>query len=181
MLITIAGLHGTGKTTIASLLATHFNLKHISTGMLFRQLARERGMDIVQFSEYAAKHKEVDIQLDEKIKAIGLKGDVILDGQLCWYFLNEEADWKILLLCDVNTRIKRIVKRKREITGSEITFDSVLKETLTREDIEQRRYNKIYGIDLSKSEWVESNHNLLVDTTTLSIDQVVADILRRIQ
>jgi CMP/dCMP kinase len=176
MLITFAGLHGTGKTTVAKLIAERFGLEHYSTGMIFREMAEEKSMSLVDFSEYASKHKEVDINLDNKMKSIGLNGDCVLDGQLCWYFLKKEADWKILLTCEEETRIQRIFNRDREKKGDTITLDDVRVETLERERIEHARYKEIYGIDITDMDFVIENHNIVVDTTDIGIDEVVEKI-----
>lgn len=176
MLITCAGLHGTGKTTIAKLIAEKLNLEHHSTGMVFRDMAREHGMDLIEFSSLAAKNHEIDKQLDQRMKNIGLKGNVILDGQLCWYFLKEDVDSKILLECDAVVRFGRILKRRKEDGDEKSTIDDVKRATLERERMEQARYKEIYGIDLSNREWVKKNHDIVIDTTGLSIDEVVSSI-----
>ncbi|MBN2153054.1 MAG: AAA family ATPase [Candidatus Lokiarchaeota archaeon] len=180
MLITLSGLHGTGKTTVAKLLAERYGLPHLSTGIVFREMAAEKRMGLVEFSDYAAKHHEIDRQLDNKMRERGLKGNVVLDGQLCWFFLRGEADWKVLLLCDDAARIQRIYERDRTVGGPNITLESARKETLERERIEQERYKEIYGIDLSDSEFVKKSHNIVVDTTHLTIKEVVQTVVSRI-
>nr|MDO8110685.1 AAA family ATPase [Candidatus Sigynarchaeota archaeon] len=181
MLVTFAGLHGTGKTTVAKLIAEKFHLMHYSTGALFREMAQEYHMTLVEFSDYAAKHKKIDIKLDKKMKQLGLKGNAVLDGQLCWYFLKNEADWKVLLTCDEMTRIQRIFERDREVKGGNITLESARKETLERERIEQARYKDIYGIDLSDMDFVKRNHNIVVDTTNIGINDVVEKIVAQMK
>ncbi len=181
LLITFSGLHGTGKTTVAKLVAEKYGLSHLSTGMVFREMAAAKQMNLVDFSEYAAKNPEVDVQLDKKMREHGLKGNVVLDGQLCWFFLKGEADWKVLLACDESARIQRIYDRDRAIKGSNITRESARRETLERERIEQERYRKIYGIELSDFEFVKNNHDIVVDTTRLTIQEVVEAVVSRIQ
>ncbi|HME54624.1 MAG TPA: AAA family ATPase [Candidatus Lokiarchaeia archaeon] len=177
MLVTIAGFHGTGKTTVAKCIADKFELDHYSTGMLFREMAEEKSMSLVEFSQHATKHKDIDVKLDKKMKALGMKGNCVLDGQLCWYFLRNEADWKILLTCDEETRIQRIFNREREKKGESITLDDIRNETLERERIEIARYLQIYGIDISNMEFVKKNHDIVVDTTDIGIEEVVEKIV----
>nr|MDO8115695.1 AAA family ATPase [Candidatus Sigynarchaeota archaeon] len=180
MIITFSGLHGTGKTTVAKLVAEKYGLAHLSTGMVFREMAVEKQMSLVEFSEYAATHHEVDIQLDKKMRERGLKGNIVLDGQLCWYFLKKEANWKVLLDCEEAVRIQRIYDRDRVAKGSNFTLDSARKETLERERIEQERYRQIYAIDLSDLDFVKHNHDIVVETTRLTIQEVVESIVSRI-
>ncbi|NMC06111.1 MAG: AAA family ATPase [Candidatus Lokiarchaeota archaeon] len=181
MLITFSGLHGTGKTTVAKLVAETFGLSHVSTGMIFREMATAKHMNLVEFSEYAAKHPEIDVQLDKKMRERGLKGDVVLDGQLCWHFLAKEADWRVLLVCDEATRIQRIMERDRQVKGPTVTLESARRETLEREQIELDRYKKIYGIDLSDADLVQKSHDIIVDTTHMTIPEVVDAIVSKIR
>ena len=67
MNIAFAGLHGTGKSTIAKKIAQHFGFSYYSTGMAFRALAAEHQMDLEEFSKYAEAHPEIDQELDNKI------------------------------------------------------------------------------------------------------------------
>ncbi len=181
MLITFSGLHGTGKTTVAKLVAEKFGLTHLSTGMIFREMAAANHMSLVEFSDYAAKHREIDIQLDKKMREHGLKGNIVLDGQLCWHFLKSEADWKVLLVCEESARIQRIFERDRETKGPGFTIESARRETLERERIEQGRYKEIYGIDMSDPDFVKNNHDIVVDTTHMTIQEEVEAIVSRIQ
>ena len=51
MIITISGFHGTGKSTIAQLLANNLNLKFYSTGYAFRDLAKQMNMKLEEFNK----------------------------------------------------------------------------------------------------------------------------------
>ncbi|MFQ6076866.1 MAG: AAA family ATPase, partial [Candidatus Bathyarchaeia archaeon] len=46
LVVTVSGLHGTGKSTYARALSEAFDLRHVSAGGLFRQIALERGLSI---------------------------------------------------------------------------------------------------------------------------------------
>ena len=54
--IAVSGLHGAGTTTVAQGLVEAFNLRYISAGMIFRQLAKEKGITLVELSQLAEKH-----------------------------------------------------------------------------------------------------------------------------
>ena len=180
MLITVSGLHGTGKTTIGKLIAERLGLAHHSTGEIFRDMARERRMSLVEFSKHAAKHDEIDKEIDERIKAIGSRGDAVLDGQLCWYFLQDMADHKILFTCDDDTRVARIHGRDNEKQGGGLTLEDARVETINRERIEQERYKKLYGVNLSDENLLREGHDIIIDTTSKSIPEVVSEVLEAI-
>lgn len=177
MLITIAGLHGTGKTTVGKLVAATLGLAHHSTGQVFRDMAREHGMSLVEFSEHAAGRDEIDVELDERMKQLGHAGNAVLDGQLCWYFLSDIADHKVFLTCNEAVRIARVHERELKGGGGLLTLEDARHETIERERIEQARYKKIYGVDLSDMTMVLANHDIVVDTTTRTIQDVVAAVL----
>lgn len=177
MLITIAGLHGTGKTTIAQELARNLNIKHVSTGMVFRNMAKEHGMSLLDFSQYATNHPEIDQELDERMRSIGLKNDVVLDGQLCWFFLDKEANWKIMFTCQQEIRVERIRSRILEISGKKLEIEEIRRKTLERERIERKRYKKIYGIDLDDEEMVRGHHDLIIDTSDKPVSLIVKQLL----
>ena len=64
--ITIGGLHGTGKSSLADRLAKHFQMRRVSAGVIFRGLAKERGMSLEKFSKFAEGNEEIDRELDAR-------------------------------------------------------------------------------------------------------------------
>ncbi|RLG57107.1 MAG: cytidylate kinase, partial [Candidatus Hydrothermarchaeota archaeon] len=65
LVITISGLIGSGKTTVAKALAEKLMLRHVQAGMVFREMAKERGMSLQEFSKLAEKDKSFDRLVDE--------------------------------------------------------------------------------------------------------------------
>ena len=172
MIITISGLHGTGKSTIAQNIASLFNLKYHSTGQVFRELARDYNMDLEEFTKHVEKNPEIDKQLDDKILDLAQQDDIIIDSQLSAFILKNKADFKILLTCSIDTRVIRMAERD----GSSI--QEKMKETLLREKSEEERFKKLYNIDLNDPKVLEETYDLILDTTNLKIEQVMEEIIR---
>ncbi|WP_457557115.1 (d)CMP kinase [Candidatus Harpocratesius sp.] len=167
MIISIAGLHGTGKSTIAAKLAESFGYEYYSTGMIFRQIAEQYQMNLENFSKYAELHPEIDHQIDEKIIELAKsKGNYVFEGQLPTYMIEKWRDYAILLTCQDEIRIKRMMKRDQE------NFDAKKHETMIREESEWQRFKDIYNIDIRDSTKILQTFNLIVDTTFLDIDTV---------
>ncbi|MBD3186173.1 AAA family ATPase [Candidatus Bathyarchaeota archaeon] len=183
MIITISGLHGTGKSTVGRKVGKELNLKHVSSGELYRDMAKEQGKALKKFNEYAKDHPEVDKALDAKIENMAKEGkDLVIDCQVCWYILDDNVDLKVLLQCGDTTRFRRILKRIREEENeNNVHFEQVKADTLQREKNERERYQAIYGIDLGDRQWVRELHDLVIDTTNLPVEGVVDRIIERVE
>ncbi len=161
--ITIGGLHGTGKSSVADEIAQRFNLRRMSAGIVFRQLAKERGLSIEEFSLAAEEDEEIDRLIDERLRLEAERGNVVMDGQLAAWMAGENADLNILLTATDETRVKRIADRDNR------DFEASLRETRTREASEKERYFEFYGVDISDI----SIYDLIIDTENYSLKEVV--------
>lgn len=173
MIITISGLHGTGKTTIGRQIASLFGLKYYSTGHVFRELAKENNMDLEEFTKHVEKNPEIDKQLDNKILDLSKEDNILIDSQLSAFILGSKADLKILLTCSIETRVKRMAERDKS------TFKDKMRETLLREDSEKERFKKLYDIDLNNLQ--EKIYDLIINTSDLTIVQIVDIIVNTIK
>lgn len=172
--ITISGLHGCGKSAVGKALAKKIGLKYYSTGEAFRELANEKKMSLEEFTFYAENHPEIDEELDNKIIEIAQEGDIVVDSQLSGHILRKVADYKILLSCPLDTRVKRMADRD----GT--TYEIKLKETLLREKSERERFKILYNIDLADEEEAKKVYDIIIDTGNLNVDQVIEKILAKI-
>lgn len=175
MIIAISGLHGTGKSTIAKLLAENLGILYYSTGQAFRDLAEESGMTLEEYTNYVEKNPEIDQTLDKKVVDIAKKGSIIIDSQLSGHLLKSIADFKIHLTCPLKIRVKRMTARDQS------SYDAKLKETTLREESELKRFNKLYDIDLSDNDFIHNFFDLIIDTESLSVEEVLQLILKELE
>ena len=171
--ITISGLPGTGKTTVATLLEKHLGLRYIYSGEIFRKLAKKHKMSFDKFGKYCENHKEIDTKLDRYQLSILRKGNVIVEGRLSGWLAhkNHISAVKVLLKADINVRASRIVKREQgDITKRK-------KEILDREKSEATRYQKYYAIDVHDT----SIYDIVIDTSQKTPEEILAIILKHLQ
>jgi len=168
MIITVGGLIGSGKTTVARALAKTFKLRHISAGEVFREMAVKRGLSLAEFSELAESDHSLDKEVDERQEELASSGNAVVDGRLSGWML--DADFKIWLKAPLEVRIKRIAKRENK------DFKQALEETKHREESELKRYREIYGIDIHDL----SPYDVVINTGLWDADEVISIIEKMI-
>jgi len=169
--ITISGLHGTGKSSVADRISKKFGLRVVSAGSLFRTLAKERGLGLEEFSRVAEHDVEIDKLLDGSLKQEAEKGDVVLDGQLSAWMAGESADIRILLTAPLDVRVLRIAERDG------VSFEQAKRETNAREKSERARYRNLYRIDITDM----SVYDLVLNTGKYDLDGVVTVLTNAIR
>jgi len=158
LVVTISGLHGTGKSTYAKKLAESFDLRYISAGALFREVAQKRGLSLQDLSLEASKKEELDRLVDCRTLAEAEKGDVVIDALLAAWMIRGLANLKIHLFANDEVRIGRIARR------DSVSLEDAREETLYREDLERRRFKSFYDIDITDL----SIYDLILNTGLVS-------------
>lgn len=157
----MSGLPGSGKSTLAKLLAERLGLRYVSSGMLFRKLAKERGMDLLEFSRLAEKDYSIDKMIDAMALEEGKKGCVVVDGHIAGWILKDVATAKIYLYAPQDVRALRIAGRDGK------GFEDALAEVRAREESEARRFKAIYGIDVRDI----GVFDIAINTSTYGIEE----------
>ena len=166
MIITVGGLAGTGTTTTAELLSEKLDIPYISAGFVFRQMASERGMSVLEFSEFAEGNDDIDKEIDKRQAELAKSAEnLIVEGRLSAYFV--EADLKLWLVTPFDVRSSRIAERESK------SVDVAKEEIITRENSEALRYMDIHNIDIKNMDI----YDLIINTDTFDPEQVSEIIL----
>ena len=184
MIITISGTPGSGKSTIARILAERLKAERIYVGGIRRELARKKGMTLEELNVYAQTHPETDVDVDtkaaEQAKALDKKGKiVIVEGRTQFYFL--PSSLKMYISVSPEEGARRIWKDLQLATTKEarnegkITSLAQLKKSLVeREENDAQRYQKYYGFDHRG----RHNYDYVVNTTAITAKQAAEKILK---
>jgi cytidylate kinase len=159
--IAISGVHGSGKSTIAKALASKLNLRLVSAGSIFRNIAKEKGVSLMTLSELAKRDRSIDAFVDRKMREEAMLGSVVLEGHLAGWMTKDFADLKIFFKASDDVRLQRITEREGDI--------QVARELLRVEQEERERWKKFYGIDPHDL----STYDLILNTDLISPSHIV--------
>ena len=166
MIITIGGLAATGTTTLAEVLSEKLDIPYISAGGIFRQLAEEYGMDILEFSKFAEGNTDIDIELDKRQAELAKQSEnLIVEGRLSAHFI--DADLKCWLYCPFDVRAERICDRESK------SVEIAKREIKIREDSEALRYKDIHDIDITNMDV----YDLVINTSRFDPESIAKIIL----
>jgi CMP/dCMP kinase len=173
MHISITGDLGSGKSTVAKEICQKLNYKYLSTGLIQRQLGKERGMNTLEFNKFTDYNKEIDDVIDQKLKDINDQPDpFVLDSRLGWHFVNKS--FKIYLMAIDEVAASRVIIDKKRIgEPSAVDIKAKINDQRERRKIEDNRFEKNYGVKPD----IFNDFDAIIDTSTASISEVTDLIL----
>tara|TARA_Y100000310_G_scaffold61961_1_gene57202 strand:- start:6951 stop:7529 length:579 start_codon:yes stop_codon:yes gene_type:complete len=172
MIITISGKPGSGKSTVAKIIAKRLNLKHYSIGDFMRDIAKEKDVSLLELGKTAEKERWVDDELDKRQIELGKKkDDFVIDSRLGFYFIPKSI--KVYLDVDLEESAKRIFNAKRKDEKDNLSLEKTIENVKKRMKSEVLRYKKYYGINY----YNKKHYDFVVDTSGVSIDKVVGMVV----
>ncbi|MEM1930604.1 MAG: AAA family ATPase [Sulfolobales archaeon] len=163
LVVAVSGKPGSGKTTLAKNIARELNLRYVSMGQIFRDMATRRMMSLEELSRIAEEDPSIDYLIDSMAIEEAKKGCVVLDGHLTGWILKDIAHIKILTYAPLHVRVERLAKRDGK------TVEEALREIKVRENSEAKRYKKYYEIDVNDLDVFD----VILNTSLLSEEEMV--------
>lgn len=177
MIISISGVAGSGKSTIAQMLAEKLSWPRYYIGGLRREAARKQGLSIEEYNKLGETDPETDTEVDEYQKKLGKTQDnFIIEGRTSWYFIPHSL--KIYLDVSPEAGAKRIfgslqAKNNSRNEGAGLTsWQEVMAGTQERLASDNKRYRQYYDIDPCD----RKNYDFYLDTTESGPDQVFEQV-----
>ena len=176
MIISFSGAPGSGKSTIAQMLADKLAWPRYYIGRIWREMAKKEGVDVATYSKLNENNPDNDKKIDEYQREIGQKEDnFVIEGRTSWYFIPQS--FKIYLDVDQEVGAKRIFgslqrKNDRNEADNLTSWQDVLANNKERIASDDRRYRKYYKIDV----YNRKNYDYYLDTTDLTPEQVFQSV-----
>ncbi len=165
--ITISGRSGSGKSTVAEMLANHLHVPFYSIGNIRRSIAKKLNLTIEEFN-LSDKEGKYDKLVDNFQKK--LLPPFVLDSRLGFYF--QPNSLKLFIDVDYEVAAKRIFKDQRS-TEKYSSEDDVKKEIMERDQGDSKRFLKLYRV----SHLDLSHYDFVINSSYLSPDEVLNQIL----
>ncbi len=167
MIITITGLPGSGKTSVAKELARHLHIKHYSMGDIFRKVAKRKKIPLMKLMK---EQESFMYLLDKEQKEIAKNHkNAIIDSRLGAYLI-KNAKYRIYVHASLKKRVERVMRRDKR------KYKEAVKEILSREKFELSHYKKHYHVDYRKRKL----YNIFINTENLTVEDTVNKILNKV-
>ena len=161
MIIAIAGPIGVGKSTVARGLADRLRYRYLSAGEAFRDMARERGLSVLELNRLAESDPTVDREVDRMQAARAREGNCVVESRLAGWMV--DADLRVWLRAPLAVRAARVARRES------VPLQAAEDDVREREESEWQRYRELYGIDITDL----SPYQVVLDTARWSAEDVV--------
>lgn len=171
MIITITGKPCSGKGVVVAYLVEKYGFTKFSAGDIFRKFATERGMDILSFNKL--NDTSIDKLVDDEIVKIGerdIDKNIIFDSRTAWHFIPKS--FKVFLEIEPDEQANRLINSGRTTENVELSHEEAKASLEERFDIENKRYQELYGFDNKNHD----NYDFVIDTTKLTVEEVAEKI-----
>jgi len=180
MIISISGMPGAGKSTVAKMLSKRLEMKRYYMGGMRREMGRKRGMTIEQLNEIGENEEWTDKDVDDYQKELRNKEDnFIIDGRTSFFLIPHSL--KIFLDVDFHVGAKRIYDDVRSnTTRNECrykTLSDAEKAVRKRMESDIRRCKKYHGIDIHD----KTKFDIVINTTKMTPEDVAEKIIREVE
>jgi len=179
MIISFNGDEGSGKSTTAQKIADELKFPRYYMGQIFRDIAKSKGMTIVEYVKTGEQDSNVDREVDDYMLKISQEQDnFVIEGRTAFHIIPHSI--KIYLKVDEKEGAKRIFKQLQEEAGNsrnEIkkfeSLEDIIKNVRQRRETDDLRYKKYYGINIRDPK----NYDLFLDTTKLTREEVFDHVI----
>jgi len=164
-IITLSGKPGSGKSSTADKVAELLGYTRHSSGDMVRKVLAKNKMTLEEYNNQAETDHTLDTQIDDELRNLREKNDIIVDSRLGFYWIPES--FKVYLDLDLDLATARIFKdavtnnARSSVGTSSTSLHEVSRQVKERMLNEQSRFRKLYAVD----PYQKNHFDLIIDTS----------------
>lgn len=167
--IAIGGDLGSGKSTVAKLVAELLGCNRYSTGDMQRRMAVSMNLTSLELNKLSETDPSIDQKIDSSTVEIAAQEKrVIFDSRLAWHFVPQS--FKVFLTVDPVIGAKRILEARRGSVEQYDSLEEAITQVTARRASEDKRFSEMYGIQMGRL----ANYHLVTDSSYVS-QEVIAE------
>ncbi|MGB7924867.1 MAG: cytidylate kinase family protein [Pyrinomonadaceae bacterium] len=174
MKLSIAGDLGSGKSSVAKILAQELGFTYLSTGQMHRNIAEEYGVNSLELNRLATDDESIDDRIDSHLISLNESDDnLVIDSRMAWHFVKDT--FKIYLEVHSEVGADRVLGDSGRL--SEPIYqdrESALLILKARKNSETERFFDKYNVRCDDL----SNYDIVINTSDASIESASKLILR---
>jgi len=188
LLFVVGGPGSSGSSTIAKMLAEHFNLERVYSGAVFREVVASQGYKTLDDFYIANKdNKEKFFEIDRKVDSFMLErakeGNALMDSKAFAGLATINGiscTAKIWLEANIDTRIKRFLGKQENLTPLKKVFLYIKTffDLTRRRKADGKRFKELYGIEYGNPELY---NDIVLDTSDIGVKETFDLILSKLK
>jgi cytidylate kinase len=170
MKIAISGFVGTGKTATAARVRELLAEKGVEAEVImptFKDIAKERGIDLMEVQRMAEKDPSFDKVFDGQTLKMAAKAKNAIVASWLAIWIIKDADLKVFLYAPFEEKVRRIAARDG------FNEEKAKRHIAEREEMNRKRYKKVYGIDIADY----SAADVCINTSKFDVEGVARNIV----
>jgi predicted cytidylate kinase len=170
--VTISGDLGSGKSSVAEVLAGRLGYRVVSTGAIQRGIAAELGLSTLEANLRAEADRSIDDRIDSVTRSMGGQSGegIVFDSRMAWHFVPDA--FKVRLAADPWVAAERVLGRGPGAVEGYGSLDEAFDAIMRRSASEVRRFRARYGVDITRL----GNFDLVLDTSSLGIEDCASRV-----
>lgn len=183
-IITISGMPGSGKSTIAEELSVTLGMKRYYIGGMRREIARRKGVTLEEYNKLGETDPSTDKEVDEyQTELAKTEDNFIIEGRTSFFFIPNSL--KLFIDVDFDEGCRRIFneiqdpkKAEDRNEGDTKTLERLKKSLIERMNSDRKRYKKYYNID---DVYDKKHFDIVIDTTGRTVEQSYQTVLSAVR
>lgn len=174
VVIVVSGPPGSGTSTVGKLVADKLDIDYFSPGKYVKEEMEGNESEAASkaWKERGLDEEEKNRSIDDLQKQVAGQGNVVVEGRLSIYMLDELHDLSVWLTASLNTRAERTAERDA------ISVEEAKEHLKERQHNEVEAWKDIYGFNYLEQ---RKEADLVIDSEKYNAEEIAEKIVSKVE